>query len=181
MKFCDHRSVGVVLTDPVGRFLLLTRAKPPTGRAPVAGHVDGHGQYPVAAVAEAEEEAGLSIDGLHEVDEGWVPNICRRPPSRPVHDGHDWVIYAAREAEPSTATYCPDETRGGYWYTPGQVQDLAERTVRWAAGYIRDDRYLAAPGLEPVWVYWLSRLGHITVDDRDLAMVAEVYRRPPTI
>lgn len=178
MKTCDHKSVGVIVTDSQYRFLLLTRAKPPAGRAPIAGHVDEHGTFPLAAGAEAYEEAGLIIESMEPVAEGHLPNVCRRPPSHPTHDGHDWVIYHAHVGSPRVR-FSDDETRGGDWYGAAELQRLAERTAKWATGQLSDEEYLADPGLEPVWVTWMHRLGHIGLFQYALDAVQQVYSRRP--
>ncbi len=180
MKTCDHKSVGVIVTDPQYRFLLLTRAKPPVGRAPIAGHVDEHGGFVLAGIAEAEEEAGLIIAKMELVAEGHLPNVCRRPPSHPTHDGHDWMIYHAHVGSPSVR-FSEDETRGGDWYTKDELQDLTRRTAEWATGQLSDADYVADPGLEPVWVTWMHRLGHVGLFSHALDAVEAKYREPEQI
>lgn len=181
MKTCDHKSVGVIITDPAGRFLLLTRAKPPAGRAPVAGHVDEHGEFLEAAIAEAREEVGVDIGRPKRViNEYCIGNICRRPPSRPVHDGHTWTIFQAQVTDTATS-FDADETRGGDWYTPAQLQKLADRTVGWVLGWVGDADFAADPGLEPVWISWMSLLGYVKVSEADLNAVELFYSRPPAI
>lgn len=174
-KTCDHRSVGVIIRNEDDDYLLLTRAKPPSGRAPVAGHVDEHGDWLAAAVAETVEEVGVRAAGrLNYVADGTLPNICRRTPTHPV-PGHAWMIYQA--VVPLGTVIRPDaeETRGAAWYTPQQLQELAEVTVLWCTGGISDKSWYADPGLEPVWVHWLAVTGHIQISDRGLAAVREVY------
>lgn len=177
MQNCDHKSVGVIIADHAGRLLLLTRAKPPAGRAPVAGHVDGHGDFARAAGDETMEEAGLIVDRLDLLDSGRLPNICRRPPAGPVHDGHDWRIYRAEVT--GAPAFNADETRGGDWYTPGELQRLAGRTVLWGAGEISPVDFAIDPGLEPVWVYWFARLGYLTMTGAELTAMREIYTQPP--
>jgi 8-oxo-dGTP pyrophosphatase MutT (NUDIX family) len=181
VKTCDHRSVGVIVNDPEGRYLLIVRAKPPSGRAPIAGHVDEHGSYPLAALAEAHEEAGLTLGGLYKVAEGHLPNICRRPPSHATHDGHHWVIYQTQVDDTAGARYSDDETRGGHWHTAEELQKLAERSVLWCAGGISDRRWNAHPGLEPVWVHWLAETGHIQVGPTALEHVRAVFTSPDPV
>jgi ADP-ribose pyrophosphatase YjhB (NUDIX family) len=170
MNSCDHRSVGVVITDHRQRILLLERARAPKGKAPVAGHVDEHGTARQAAEAETREEAGLQLDELTELVAGRLPNICRRPATHPRHDGHDWTIFGARAGgEPS---FSAEETRGGGWYTAAQLQDLADQTIAAIAegGEV---------GLEPVWVHWLAELGYLRVSPAGLRQVWNHFSQPP--
>lgn len=160
MKTCDRKVVGVIVTDPIGDYLLLNRAKPPAGRAPVAGHVDEHTAPREAAVAEAREEAGLTLLGrdLRLVADGFVGNRCRRPVApHNAPDGHHWWIYATRVSSNVALSFSADETRGGAWHTRDELQMLAERTALWCTGQLGDEDYLANPGLEPVWVAWMAR------------------------
>jgi len=179
MKTCDHKSVGVIIINQAGRFLLLTRAKPPAGRAPVAGHVDEHGDFEQAGIVESMEEVGLHVDHLTHLAQGHLPNICRRPPSHATHDGHDWVIYRTYVRDEFGLAFSEDETRGGRWYGADELQELAERTILWATGEVSDADYNENPGLEPVWVYWMAEVGHIHVNRRDLAAVAKIYSQAP--
>jgi 8-oxo-dGTP pyrophosphatase MutT (NUDIX family) len=178
MKTCDHKSVGVIVLDPEGNHLLLTRAKPPAGRAPIAGHVDEHGGSETAAKVEAEEEAGLRLSGLRLLADGYVGNICRRPPSLPSRPGHHWWIYTARVGAESAMNFSDDETRGGGWVTPGELQALADRTVAYALGRVHESEWQAQPGLEPVWAHWLFHLDVITLDPGRLEDIAAIYERP---
>lgn len=63
-RFCDHASVGVLISSPDG-LLVFERATPPAGIAPVAGHLDRHGGPEAAAHAEVTEEVGLTVTHLH--------------------------------------------------------------------------------------------------------------------
>jgi 8-oxo-dGTP pyrophosphatase MutT (NUDIX family) len=178
-KTCDHRSVGVIIRNTEGKHLLLTRAKPPAGRAPVAGHVDEHGTFNQAAVAEAWEEAGLSLGELTLVDNAVMANICRRPPSHETHDGHHWIVYETLVTDTST-TFSADETRGGDWYAEAELQALADRTADYAAGRISEAEWQQDPGLEPVWVELLQVAGWISCSSEALQSAAALYSAPPT-
>lgn len=179
MKTCDHQSVGVIITDKARRFLLLTRAKPPVGIAPVAGHVDEHGSPHSAGCVEAVEEAGVRLVALQHRDEGYVANICRRPASNPDKPGHYWWIYSAQLSE-TTTSFSADETRGGGWYTAEQLDALARRTCAYAQGQVPEAEWRAQPGLEPVWVYWLDRLEMIEpLTSPELQAIVNVFTAPP--
>ncbi|MEU9270055.1 NUDIX hydrolase [Streptomyces sp. NPDC048251] len=94
MKTCDNTSVGIVITDHQGRYLMFDRATFPPGTATTAGHIDDHGTAEDAGRAEVEEELGLTVTGLTHVTGSWRDNRCRRLPGARV-TGHDWTVYQA--------------------------------------------------------------------------------------
>lgn len=173
---CDHRSVGVLIRDTTGRYLMFERTRPPVGVAPVAGHVDRHGGPEQAARAEVAEEVGLRVTALIPVAAGWRPNRCRRPTGG-APAGHHWTIYRATAA--GTPSPASEEARNVRWVTPGELQALTDRTAAHARGEIPAADFAAAPGLEPVWVEWLHALGLVGVTSGDLARIAALARRPP--
>jgi 8-oxo-dGTP pyrophosphatase MutT (NUDIX family) len=159
-KYCDNQSVGVVLRHEAGGFALLKRARFPIGIAPPAGHIDTHGNPEQAAVEEVGEELGvkLAVSALRQtaIFERRVDNVCRR-----VGGGfHIWNVY---EATTDAVALHPDkdETHGAAWYSSAAVRALAERTWRFQQGKIGDSEWESNPGLEPVWLDFLSELGHI--------------------
>jgi 8-oxo-dGTP pyrophosphatase MutT (NUDIX family) len=173
---CDNRSVGVIITDPDGRLLMLQRVRPPVGIAPVAGHVDEHGSPVQAAYAEVWEETGLTVTSLHEVGGWWVSNVCRRRHGL-YGPGHDWTLFTAQVS--GTVTANPEESRNIRWYTRDEVQALYARTVDHAYGHISEHEFATNPGLEPVWADFLAYTGHLQADPRDLAQVHRLATRSP--
>src|SRR5579872_3721749 len=91
-KHCDNRSVGVIVTDRDGRYLVFDRNTFPPGAAACAGHVDDHGSDEDAARGEVLEEVGLTVNVLVPLAAGWRDNPCRRSPG-PKGRGHEWVVY----------------------------------------------------------------------------------------
>ncbi|MCD0450002.1 NUDIX domain-containing protein [Actinocorallia sp. API 0066] len=181
---CDNASTGVIVADAAGRLVLLTRAQPPAGIAPAAGHVfDDHAvlrpdgtvdedtSFRAAAVAEVEEELGLTVAvaDLEEVTRGWRISPCRRPLLPGREPGHAWRVYRA----PATGllTPSPTETRGARWYTPAEVQSLADRTAAFACGDVSEAAFDASPGLQPVWVRWLVDAALVTVSAAALTAI----------
>ncbi|GLW26499.1 hypothetical protein Mame01_65410 [Microbispora amethystogenes] len=94
---CDHTSVGVLISSPAG-LLMFERGTPPTGIAPVAGHIDQHGSPEQAAIAEVAEEVGLAVTHLDLLLTAWRLNRCRRSISGEA--GHRWWIYQAQATGP---------------------------------------------------------------------------------
>lgn len=160
-KYCDNRSVGVILTNDHNEYALLTRGRFPIGIAPPAGHIDGHGSPEQAAIDEVGEELGvaLAIDGLRRsaIMNRRVENVCRREGG----DYHIWNVYEACVDKGTVLLPDPLETNGAKWYTDDEVALLAERTRLYSAGKVSDGEWAARPGLEPVWLDFLQELGHI--------------------
>lgn len=160
VSVCDNRSVGVLISDHAGRFLMFDRVTFPAGVAGAAGHLDGHGSWEDAARAEVAEELGLTVTGLTLRHGQWRTNRCRRTPG-PAGVGHWWRIYSAHVI--GTLAPSARETRNARWLAPADLQQLAERTMAYAAGWVADQEWQASPGIEPVWVEWLSMAGLITL------------------
>lgn len=174
---CDNTSVGVLISDGAGRWLVFDRNTPPAGVAPAAGHVDDHGGWEAAAVAEVREELGLNITSLREIAHGWRDNACRRSAGGR-GTGHSWKIYLAEvtgELAPSQR-----ETRNARWLTTAELQELAGRTAAYAAGGMSAAQFAAAPGIEPVWVRWLADAQVIRVTHADAAATERLAAQPVT-
>ncbi|MEV7011953.1 NUDIX hydrolase [Streptosporangium sp. NPDC051022] len=177
-KVCDHLSVGVLIQNDAGEYLMFERATAPAGVAPVAGHVDDHGAAEDAARAEVTEEVGLTaVDLFRFPTGGWQPNRCRRAVAEGHRPGHHWHVYRAKV----TGDLAPSarEARHPRWLTVDQVQALTERTVAYARGLISDAEFAAEPGLEPVWVRLLANCWMIAVDDEDLLLIDDLAARSP--
>jgi 8-oxo-dGTP pyrophosphatase MutT (NUDIX family) len=159
-KQCDNTSVGVIIKDNKGRVALLKRARFPVGIAPPAGHIDTHGTPEQAAIAEVAEELGLYITAgnLQKtiIQKRRVSNQCRRVGG----DHHNWWVYEANKFE-GRLNPDPDETKGAAWYDPAQLQELANRTTSFQAGHIGQSAWEASPGLEEIWLSFLTELGYV--------------------
>lgn len=165
MKTCDNASVGVIIRNHSGDLLMFERVKPPVGIAPVAGHIDEHGTAEDAARAEVAEEVGLTVQTLTPVLSGWRGNRCRRRGG----DGHRWTVFEAQVT--GDVTTAADETRDARWYTPAEAQALAARTAAHARGELTVEEFAATPGLEPVWVEFLTDAGLIRTNSADLYFI----------
>lgn len=174
-KTCDNASVGVIITtqfDDGPRYLMFTRVTPPIGVAPCAGHVDDHGSPEDAAIAEVSEELGLTVTRLNEAASGWLPNRCRRDSgSRGI--GHQWTIFTAGVVGQITPS--PREAREPRWVTVAEIAALAGHTLSYGRGEVSPDEFAADPGLEPVWVVWLSRLGVLDATGGELDIIHQLY------
>ncbi|UFS89540.1 NUDIX hydrolase [Bradyrhizobium daqingense] len=159
MKLCDHTSVGILVRKG-SSILLIERAQPPFGFAPPAGHVDDHGSYEQAAIAELAEEVGLTALHLSFLHEERLHNRCRRPNGT----WHLWKIYEAIvEGEVRLSRR---EARRALWASPVQLRELAARSERYQRGLIGEREWNAKPGLEPIWVYLFGQLERQQSNDR---------------
>ncbi|MFI1226183.1 MULTISPECIES: NUDIX hydrolase [Streptomyces] len=173
MKTCDNTSVGILITDHQGRYLVFDRATLPHGTAPAAGHNDDHGSPEDAARAEVEEELGLTVTGLTRITGGWRENRCRRLPGAR-GTGHDWTVFHAAvtgELVPSAR-----ETKNVRWIDSDALQELTDRTVAHAQGRMSGAEFEAAPGIEPVWIQWLVDVAAIHISPDDLLRVEKLTR-----
>lgn len=156
---CDGTSVGVLVVDEPGNLLMFERATFPVGLAPVAGHLDDHGDAFAAAEAEVGEELGLKIvDTPRLLAHGWRPNVCQRTPdATPVlhRPGHFWTVLVA--SVEGTLDPSPRETRNARWMSLDEVAEHARITAAWVAGDVADETFATAPGLEPVWMRWIVK------------------------
>ena len=159
-KYCDNTSVGVIITNGSGHMALLTRARFPAGIAPPGGHVDDHGSILKAAVSEVFEELGLTI---REEDLAATAIMGRRIDNRCRRENggyHVWHIFEANGVEGELRP-SPDETKGAGWYSSHQIQELVDRTRQFQAGEIDQATWEANPGLEEVWLDFLTELGYL--------------------
>lgn len=167
---CDHASAAMLITDSAHRLLLIERAHQPHGYAPPAGHVFDHigadthdyaTAFIDAAVTEVREETGLTVRpvDLSLVLDRWSGNRCSRPLADDRKAGHAWRVFETdRFTGNLTRTV---EARSVGWYGAAQVEMFAERTTRFVAGHLTEAEFQRAPGLEPIWVWWLNVLGRL--------------------
>lgn len=151
MSICDHKSVGMLVKKD-GALLLIERKKFPFGFAPPAGHIDGDPSFEITARRELEEEVGLRAENLTLLTEGRKENVCRR------EDGswHYWKIYQVTATGDLHAS--PTETKQCGWYTQTELEALAHKTKKYIAHAISEEDWQKNPGLEPVWLEWLTEL-----------------------
>lgn len=151
---CNHTSVGVLVARD-GRLLLINRASPPYGWAPPAGHVEPGETYGAAAARELAEETGLHAADLRHLISKRYPNRCRRPGG----DHHDWAVY---EADVVGHPVLSPEIRGWRWASAVELADLVTLTRAHLASDATPEQWKEHPGLEPVWVELLGKLGWIS-------------------
>jgi len=158
---CDHKSVGIIIEDHSGNLLLIRRGRYPVGIAPVAGHIDNHGGPTQAAINEVREEIGLTIhaDDLQAttIQNRDVGNRCRRLGG----DHHHWWVYKTSSVE-GELQLDKDEASDACWYSQGEVRELARRTQSLRDGSLTEEDFTEDPGLEPVWLDFLTELGYLT-------------------
>lgn len=139
-KYCDHTSVGVVIYNQNNEVLLIERGTFPYGMAVPAGHVDDHGTFEEAAIAEVLEEVGLNINELKLIAEGRRENPCRRENGT----WHYWKIYEAM-ANTTELRLSEREAKRAEWCSRDRLIEL---------GLIKE----SAKRLEKIWFEWFKDL-----------------------
>ena len=120
MRPCDHTSVGVLVWKQ-SRLLLINRKLPPPGLAPPAGHVDDHGSFEDAAIAELYEEVGLHAKALTLIFEVTLTNRCRRPNGT----WHQWKVFEASVSD-FKLNRSTREVRGVRWLSVRQITEALQ-------------------------------------------------------
>lgn len=146
---CNHTSVGILVEDEAGRYLLFDRQKFPLCTAPAAGHVDeydgipdgddyvGSQAYLDAAVRELGEETGILVRGwdLDVVLHATTRNPCGRKTVDGGPQWHAWTIYTTTSGGQQPRGN-GSESRNLAWYTPGQISGLRNLQPVWE-GFMR--------------------------------------------
>ncbi|MGH7196730.1 MAG: NUDIX hydrolase [Candidatus Saccharimonadales bacterium] len=160
VEHCDNKSVGVIVENEYSDVALLKRARFPVGMAFPSGHIDNHGSPEQTAVDEAREELGLvlAISGLRQtvIQGRHVNNPCRRPGG----GHHEWWVFETSEFEGELQPSA-DEAKSAGWYSRAELQDLADRTRAFQADQIPQTDWEASPGLEEVWLDFLTELRYV--------------------
>lgn len=167
---CDHHHVGLLITRG-DRMLLAAPPAYPSGYSPLTGH--GDGRTPQQAAAALCRWAGLGEVTLGQAGGGRCPDTCSRPTGTG-EPGHQWVLYRARVDQDPAATGITLA-----WHTLEQVRSLADITVAYARGALKEGSWAARPGLAPAWVGWIIALGLLRrLPSRDLKAVAGLAALP---
>ncbi len=179
---CDNTSIGGIVTAtsrPGSPVLMFRRLRPPHGIAPVAGHIDRHGNRRQALDAEVREETGLTVVEAREITPPhgvWRDNVCRRHPG-PRGFGHRWHIF--RAVADGDLTPATPESADLQWVDKTRMKILLNRTIEHAHGRVSDQDFAANPGLEPVWVRFLHLAGYLSCRPGDLTAVDLLTYRSP--
>ena len=101
----EGKSVGAIIKDSSGRYLVQYRLKPPIGLALPAGHID-EGESPLVCIRrEVFEETGLAVKYSNQIFHRTLPTGCYKG-----HDSHEWWVYDV-EAEGEPRLMEPDKHR----------------------------------------------------------------------
>jgi len=129
-----HYSVGAIVTNDEGKYLLIDRLKQPFGFACPAGHVD-EGEHPVTAIMrEVEEETGLIPWRIESISLEGFTDAPNEACSRGVKN-HVWDLYYVRGT--GELIFKADEVKSIGWYSIEQIRELP---------------------MESVWKYWFTKL-----------------------
>ncbi|MEU9873622.1 NUDIX hydrolase [Actinomadura sp. NPDC048021] len=183
-KRCDGHSVGVIITDPV-LGVLIGDISDGRGASGVGGHVeDDFDGFDQAAHGEVNEETGLTVTSLNPLfpEPKWRANPCKRGDG-PFGLGHKWQLYRATVADVKALRLDRKSFRNLRWVSEAQLQELAERTLRYARGEITRGEWEERPGLTFSWVLWFVLAGMIEMPEAELqeiedAMLNDTSNRP---
>ncbi|MEV0967873.1 NUDIX domain-containing protein [Microtetraspora glauca] len=175
---CDHLSVGVAITDDADRWLMFERVPPLVGVAPAACHVDDHGSTEKAARHLVTGQLRLTVTGLELFAGGWRSYRCHRRVGAGHRAGHEWTVY--RAIVTGDLAPGPHETRDARWLDVDRLQELTDRTADHARGTLTAEAFAAAPGIEPMWVWWLHVLGAVNATHREMVLIGALAERSPT-
>ncbi len=116
------KSVGAIIKDEKGGFLVQYRLKTPQGLALPAGHIE-EGEDPAECLLrEVFEETGLKVKNFKPVIENkFYPNSCPKN-----HEGHDWWVYEA-EAEGDLVLREPDKHKFLKFMSLDEMRRYVER------------------------------------------------------
>lgn len=169
---CTHAVSAVLIVDSADRVLLIERNTAPYGYAPPAGHAFEHG-HPIdigytsafinSAVEEVREETGLSVNPhrLNLVLDRHANNRCRRRVETDKTPGHLWRVFETNQFDGELLTEPTRETAALRWVGPQGLEALAAITIALTKAEITPQEFDRHPGLEPVWLWWLSVLGRL--------------------
>lgn len=133
------RSVGVLVRNRTGEYLMLDRCKGLQAWAAPAGHLE-KGESPVACIArELEEETGIRLEqsAFREVIRCDAVNPCSRGRRK-----HGWFVYnGGVVTDDRLELREPEAHRGIGWFSPKEIGHLA---------------------LEPVWRAFFEKLSIIS-------------------
>ena len=133
-----HLSVGAIIKNKEGKYLLIDRLKKPFGFACPAGHID-EGEEPIdALIREVKEETGLDVKSYTEYDINYSRKDYSQVPQETCSRGinfHMWFIYDV--IAEGDLIFKEDEVKSIDWYSVEEIKKLE---------------------LESVWKYWLTEL-----------------------
>ena len=88
VTLCPRGSVGAVLKNKDGAYLVLYRKEFPKGLAFVAGHKDAGEQPHDALIREMREETGIDVKDYEVLIHEKFPNPCKSG-----FQNHEWWVY----------------------------------------------------------------------------------------
>lgn len=164
-KQCDNKSVGVIIRNGEN-LLLITRKNFPISFALPAGHLDGD-TYEEAAMREIFEETNLRVTQIKKICEAVLYNPCKREGG----SHHAWQVYEALEW--SGGLQAGSDADRALWAPPDTLRHYAEHTrsfsekigvdignlSEFVRAVSRNPEWIKNPGLEPVWIILLEKMG----------------------
>jgi ADP-ribose pyrophosphatase YjhB (NUDIX family) len=117
----EGKSVGAIIRDAEGRYLVQYRLKEPIGLALPAGHIN-EGESPASSIQrEVLEETGLVVKFSSQVFHMTLPTACYKG-----HNRHEWWVYNVEaEGEPRLVEH--SKHRFVKFMSPQEMQPYIKR------------------------------------------------------
>ncbi len=128
-SLCPRGSVGAIVQDESGNFLVLRRKAYPPGLAFVAGHREGEERPEQTLVRELYEESGITADAYTLVLHQTFPNPCKSG-----FHAHEWWVYEVSAWDGTPSLQEPDKHEFVRFMSPHEIQG-----------------YLASGDVDPAW------------------------------
>ena len=165
VKQCDNKSVGIIIRREKD-LLLIKRKNFPMSFALPAGHLDGD-TYEQAAIRETLEETNVLVLHLKKLYKELLYNPCKREGG----SHHVWHIYETLKWEGNICA--GSDALYVRWADGKALKRLSDRTLafqdilkisiddlsRFVPKAACRPMWLENPGLEPVWVVLLKKIG----------------------
>jgi len=151
-----HYSVGAIIKNREGKYLLIDRKNPPFGMACIAGHIAEAETHIEALHREVYEESGFRVKKEKVMEERKeLSNVCKSGMKI-----HCWYLF---ECECNgTPWRKEDEALSIAWYSQEEVQALANEGK-----------------LEPIWNFWLKRFNVILDSDKVQELKVQTVKEQP--
>lgn len=165
-KICDNESTGIVIKDG-DKFVAIKRINFPISIAFPAGHNDGDTPEDTAR-KEMSEEVSLDADELsHLLKDEKLQNGCKREGGT----WHNWNVFEA--VKWSGKLKAASDAKEAFPVSKEELESLSKRTLsvldelgisleeldRATSEVVKYPRWEDNPGLEPVWIVLLKKIG----------------------
>lgn len=123
MENKQGRSVGAIIKDDRGRYLVQYRLKTPVGLALPAGHIEPEELAQEALVREVLEETGVKVELAREI----LCDVFFKNPCAKGHEGHKWRVFEVTRRSGKPRLMEPTKHRFVKFMTPQEMKPYVLR------------------------------------------------------